>query len=412
MPVRLVETTAACPHPKKQSMVDSYTVLELASVLAGPSVGQFFAELGATVIKIENPRTQGDVTRRWTAPGETPPDSRSAYFCSCNAGKQSVAIDLSTDAGQALLHELAADADIVIANYRPGRAQALGADPDTLRTLNPALLYGHITGYGPDNPRPGYDAVIQAESGFMAMNGAADGPPTKMPVALMDVLAAHQLKEGLLVGLLRRTQTGQGGYVPVSLMQAAVSGLANQATNYLVAGHVPQRMGSAHPNIAPYGTAYPTADGSAIVLAVGTDRQFAALCKVLERPDLATDDRFATNAARVAHREALNAVLRPAIKKHPRDELLEALQARTIPAGAVRTLPEVFARPQAQAMVVQNDDPAHPPGLRQSATHASTPSLLPPPRYAAHTADVLSNQLGCTSDEIAALQADEVVVCT
>lgn len=392
-------------------MLHDCTVLELASVLAGPSVGQFFAELGATVIKIENPRTQGDVTRRWTAPGEAPPDSRSAYFCACNAGKQSVAIDLSTDAGQALLHELAADADIVIANYRPGRAEALGADPGTLRALNPALLYGHITGYGPDNPRPGYDAVIQAESGFMAMNGAADGPPTKMPVALMDVLAAHQLKEGLLVGLLRRTQTGQGGYVPVSLMQAAVSGLANQATNYLVANHVPQRMGSAHPNIAPYGTAYSTADGSAIVLAVGTDRQFAALCEVLERLDLATDDRFATNATRVAHREALNAALQTAIRTHPRNALLDALQARTVPAGAVRPLPDVFADPHAEDMVIRSDDAAHPPGLRQYAADAPTSQMHPPPRYAAHTECILRDRLGRCTDDINALVDAGAVVC-
>jgi len=248
-------------------MIESCTVIELASVLAGPSVGQFFAELGATVIKVENPQTQGDVTRRWTLPHETPADDRSAYFCCCNYGKQSVALNLRTETGQTVLHRLVAEADIVIASYRPGQAAALGADAGTLRNLNSALLYGHITGYGPDNPRPGYDAVIQAESGFMAMNGSADGPPTKMPVALMDVLAAHHLKEALLVGLLRRTQTGQGAYVPVSLMQAAVSGLANQATNYLNTGHVPRRMGSAHPNIAPYGTAYETAD-TPVVLAV------------------------------------------------------------------------------------------------------------------------------------------------
>ena len=393
-------------------MFASYTVLELASVLAGPSVGQFFSELGATVIKIENPRTQGDVTRRWTVPGETPPDNRSAYFCSCNAGKQSIAVDLSTEAGQALLHDLVADADIVIANYRPGRAEALGADFDTLRKINPALLYGHITGYGPDNPRPGYDAVIQAESGFMAMNGASDGPPTKMPVALMDVLAGHQLKEGLLVGLLRRTQTGQGGYVPVSLLQAAVSGLANQATNYLVAGHVPKRMNSAHPNIAPYGTTYPTADGSPVVLAVGTDRQFVALCDVLGRPDLATDHRFATNADRVDHRDALNASLRPAIRQQQRNELLKALQARTVPAGAVRILPEVFADPHAETMVIRSDDTAHPPGLRQYAIEAPEHSISPPPRYAAHTAAVLHDCLGRSTDEIKTLEEDGTVVCT
>jgi Predicted acyl-CoA transferases/carnitine dehydratase len=168
---------------------------------------------------------------------------------------------LSTEARRTLLHELTEDTDVVLASYRPDTAEALGADYETLSSVNPDLVYGHVTGYSPDRERAGYDAVIQAESGFMHMNGTADGPPTKLPVALVDVLAAHQLKEGLLAALLRREQGG-GAYVPVSLLQSAVSGLANQVTNWLVAGHRPQRMGSAHPNIAPYGTSFPTASRS------------------------------------------------------------------------------------------------------------------------------------------------------
>lgn len=375
-------------------MVASYTVLELASVLAGPSVGQFFAELGATVIKVENPRTQGDVTRRWTLPHETLRDDRSAYFCCCNYGKQSLALDLRAERGQAVLHRLAAESDIVIANYRPGQAQALGADPDTLRAQNPALVYGHITGYGPDNPRPGYDAVVQAKSGFMAMNGYADGPPTKMPVALMDVLAAHHLKEALLIALLRRTQTGTGAYVPVSLMQAAASGLANQATNYLHTGHVPQRMGSAHPNIAPYGTAYETAD-TPVVLAVGTDRQFEALCTILQCPALAHEARFATNRARVRHRTALDEALRPKLAVQPAAALLQALHEHGVPAGAVRTMPAVLSDPHVAPMTLgtrEEEDEAGVPGLRQVAPETAGSSgkdLTPPPRYAADTAAVL-----------------------
>ncbi len=393
-------------------MIESCTVLELASVLAGPSVGQFFAELGATVIKVENPGTDGDVTRRWTLPHETLSDDRSAYFCCCNYGKQSVALDLRTERGQDVLHTLVTEADIVIANYRPGQAAALGADADTLRRINPALLYGHITGYGPDNPRPGYDAVIQAESGFMAMNGSADGPPTKMPVALMDVLAAHHLKEALLVGLLRRTQTGQGAYVPVSLMQAAVSGLANQATNYLNTGHVPQRMGSAHPNIAPYGTAYETAD-TPVVLAVGTDRQFAALCDVLGCPARAEEKRFATNAVRVQHREALDAVLRPRLAEQSADALLTALHQRGVPAGAVRTLPAVFNDPHAAAMTLETDDASHPAGLRQTTFGSvpELPALRPPPRYAADTRAVLRNRLGYDDTAITALLENGIIAC-
>jgi len=392
-------------------MLSDLCVLELASVLAGPRVGQFFAELGSTVIKVENPRTRGDVTRRWTLPGETPADDRSAYFCCCNYGKQSLALDLTAEAGQGVLHALVSQADIVIASYRPGTADKLKADPSTLRALNPALLYGHITGYGPDTPRAGYDAVIQAESGFMAMNGAPGGPPTKLPVALMDVLAAHQLKQALLVGLLQRTTTGRGGYVPVSLMQAAVSGLANQATNYLVAGHVPQRMGSAHPNIAPYGTPYPTADAAAVILAVGTDRQFRALCAVLGVPEVASDARFATNAARVEHRAALDEVLRRAIGAQEQAPLLEALHARHVPAGAVRTLPDVFADPHVAPMVHQAEDAEAPLGLRQVPPGAllDAATLRPPPRYGADTAAVLRTYAGLDADSISELVRAGVV---
>ena len=381
-------------------MFDDLLVLELASVLAGPSVGQFFAELGATVIKVENPRTDGDVTRQWTAPGEeSVKDDRSAYFCCCNHGKQSIALNLSTEDGQAILHDLARDADLVLASYRPGTAEALGADYETLSGLNPDLIYGHITGYGPDRTRAGYDAVIQAESGFMHMNGPSDGPPTKLPVALMDVLTAHQLKEGMLVALLRRTHGEGGAYIPVSLIQSAVSGLANQATNWLEAGHSPQRMGSAHPNIAPYGTPYDTADGPPIVLAVGTDRQFAALCDVLDRPDLADAPIFATNAQRVAHREDLQSVLSNRIRQFEHDALLTTLDERGVPAGTVHDVPAVFDQSEAQEMALTADD--GPAGLRQTAfphPNGSAASLAPPPHYAEHTTTILQDRLGCSTE--------------
>ena len=388
-------------------MLNDLLVLELASVLAGPSVGQFFAELGATVIKVENPRTEGDVTRRWAAPNmteEEESDDRSAYFCCCNHGKQSIALDLSTEEGQNLLHELAREADVVLASYRPGTAEALGADYDTLSDVNPDLIYGHVTGYGPERSRAGYDAVIQAESGFMHMNGQADGPPTKLPVALMDVLAAHQLKEGLLVALLRRERGSDGAYVPVSLFQAAVSGLANQATNWLVAEHNPQRMGSEHPNIAPYGTPYDTADGPPIVLAVGTDRQFEALCEALNLPDLADNPNFATNAKRVEHRDALNRVLEARFAHFESEPLLDALHDRNVPAGTVNDVPAVFDQPTAQKMVLNPD--GEPAGLRQTAfphPDDDAPSLAPPPHYAEHTTDILRDRLGHTAEEVQSL---------
>ena len=335
-------------------------ILELASVLAGPQVGQFFAELGAEVLKIESPA--GDITRTWKtsaetaaaagapAPGEAPV---SAYFSASNWGKQSLVLDLSTAAGQAGLHRLAAQADIILASYKPGDAEKLRADYATLAAHNPRLIYGHLTGYGPDNARAGYDAVLQAEAGFMHLNAPGPGqPPQKMPVAMVDLLAAHQLKEGLLTALFRRERTGRGALVQVSLLDSALSALANQAATYLVTGHDPQPLGSGHPSIVPYGTVYRAAHGRQLVLAVGSDGQFRQLCAVLERPEWATDARFQTNAARVAHRAALEALLAERIAAVDGDALLAGLERRAVPAGAVRPVGEALRLPSAAGMLL------------------------------------------------------------
>ena len=398
-------------------MFSDLLVLELASVLAGPSVGQFFAELGATVIKVENPRTGGDVTRRWHAPNSetggpgSSRDDRSAYFCCCNAGKKSVALDLSTEGGQEVLHAFIPHADIVLTNFRPGTASRLGADAPTLRRLNTSLIVGTITGYGEDDDRAGFDAVIQAESGFTYMNGEPDGEPVKLPVALMDVLAAHQLKEGLLVKLIERMQTGHGGVVSVSLLQSAVSGLVNQATNYLVAGHVPERMGSAHPNIAPYGTLYPTADGHSIVLAVGTDRQFRSLCDVFGLDDLPDDPDYSTNARRVANRDALDWILRSCTEQIHTEVLLSALDEANVPAGRVRAMPQVFEQAPADAMVLHPSTDAHPPGLRQTAFPRPDDAapVSPPPHYGEHTRTVLREYLELSENDFKILESDGAI---
>jgi crotonobetainyl-CoA:carnitine CoA-transferase CaiB-like acyl-CoA transferase len=229
-----------------------------------------------------------------------------------------------------------------------------------------------------------------------------------MPVALMDLLAAHQLKEALLLGLIRRERTGEGGYFTVSLMQSAVSALANQATNWLVGGHIPQRMGSAHPNIAPYGTVYHTTDDEAILLAVGTDRQFQRLCSVLGLDGLPNDERFATNAARVRHRGALDKHLTPAIARWTRDELLDELESQSVPAGAINDMRQVFEQPLAQTMTMPFNDA--PTGLRTTAFEMDpTDNLLPPPHYAAHTEAVLRERLGCSADQIRQLARDGAV---
>ncbi|MCP2045829.1 CaiB/BaiF CoA-transferase family protein [Pontibacter sp. HSC-36F09] len=365
-------------------------VLELASVLAGPSVGQFFAELGATVVKLENAGTGGDVTRTWKLAGEQGGQDASAYFSAANWGKLSIGLDITQPQALEAVHKLAAKADVVIASYKPGDAEKLLVDYHTLAQLNPNLIYGHITGYGLEDQRAGYDAVIQAESGFMYMNGSPDGPPTKLPVALMDILAAHQLKEGILTALLQRERTGKGCYVQVSLFDAAVSALANQGTNYLVAGHSPQRMGSEHPNIVPYGSVYTCRDGLHLVLAIGDDRQFRRLCQVLGDAALADNPDFATNGARVRNRSAVNQQLKQLISQHERDGLLGELHRLHVPAGAVNSVPEVFEQLQARRMLLTQ--PNGPSGIRQVAfvmegTTAET--VTPPPAFAQHQDQVM-----------------------
>lgn len=360
-------------------------VLELASVLAGPSVGQFFAELGATVVKLENAVTGGDVTRNWKLSGEQGSQGVSAYFSAANWGKRSVGLDITQPQALEVVHQLAAKADLVIASYKPGDAEKLQVDYRTLTQLNPRLIYGHITGYGPEDERAGYDAVIQAESGFMFLNGSPDGPPTKMPVALIDVLAAHQLKEGILTALLQRERSGKGSYVQVSLFDAAVSALANQGTNYLVAGHNPQRMGSEHPNIVPYGRVYTCKDGLPLVLAIGDDRQFRRLCQALGDSALAERPEFATNSARVRHREAVNEQLEKLIGQHERQCLLQELHRLHVPAGAVNSVPEVFEQPQARRMLLTQ--PHGSSGIRQVAfvmEGTGVDTVTPPPTFGQH----------------------------
>ncbi len=260
-------------------------------------------------------------------------------------------MDLADSNQKEQLYELVKTADLVIASYKPNDAEKLGVDYKTLSQLNPNLIYGKITGYGEADERVGYDAIIQAEAGFMFMNGQPNSIPTKMPVALVDVLAAHQLKQALLLAIIERLQTGKGSEVSVSLFDAAVSALVNQATNWLNAFHVPQQMGSEHPNIAPYGTLFRTKDDKWLILAVGTDKQFHVLCGVLE---LEMEEKFQTNAQRVIHRKELNEKLAKEISKHNLEILLSQLQKAKIPAGSVNSVPQVFETPQAKSIMLQS----------------------------------------------------------
>ncbi len=342
----------------QESFFKGLKVVEFASVLAGPAVGMFFAELGAEVIKIENKTTGGDVTRNWKLPGEHPQAQHSAYFCSVNWGKQHLFLDLNASDDQQTAIRLALQADVVLSNLKPSSARRLGIDAEALRRQNPGLIYAQLTAFAdPEDESPAFDVVLQAEAGFLYLNGEPGCPPVKMPVALIDLLAAHQLKEGILLALLRRQQTGQGGFVSVSLLESALASLANQASNYLMTGQVPQPMGLRHPNIAPYGDCYRCADGQALLLAVGTERQFQHLCRCLALDDLSDQPDFASNSLRVKNRERLNEALQAVFIEKNLDAWIALLRAQAVPAARIRTMPAVFELPAAQAMILEEPLP-------------------------------------------------------
>lgn len=383
-------------------------VLELASVLAGPAVGQFFAELGAEVTKVENIKTGGDVTRTWKVSGENT-DDRSAYFCSVNWGKRSIALDLSRKEGQEIVQQLSRLSDIVIASYKPGDAEKLGVDYTTLSKENPRLIYGQISGYGPHNPRVGYDAIIQAEAGFMYMNGETGAPSLKMPVALMDVLAGHQLKEGILLAMLERHHTGMGKHVEVSLIQSGIASLVNQATNWLIAKKLPTKKGSAHPNIAPYGDVFKTADQKEVILAVGSDSQFRSLCQVLSLEYLASDAKFITNATRVVNRNELIASLRDAIERITSTTLLGDLTLANVPAGIVNDMRDVMDLPEAREMILSSEGISSVKTIAFHGFSESEAHFLPPPHFGEHTREVLEEFLKISSDAMEKLVLMKVI---
>jgi crotonobetainyl-CoA:carnitine CoA-transferase CaiB-like acyl-CoA transferase len=332
-------------------------VIELANVLAGPAVGMFFSELGAEVIKIENKLTNGDVTRSWKLAQEDPSALSSAYYASVNWNKKSIMLDLTSEAEKKRVYELIKTADIVITNYKPGDDIKLAMDYDTIKKIKPDIIYASITGFGDHVKRTAYDLILQAETGFMFMNGTLESGPVKMPVALIDILAAHQLKEGILVALIKRLKSGIGSKVSVSLYDSAIASLANQASNWLMTGHDPQRIGSLHPNIAPYGEIFTTKDQKQIVLAIGNNKQFKLLCEILGVNDICNDPRFITNIERVKNRKELFNNIQPAFNKLSSETIIADLIASDIPAGIIRSVKEVFNDEQAKSLInVQNSD--------------------------------------------------------
>lgn len=326
-------------------------IIELAGVLAGPSVGHFFAELGASVLKVENPKTNGDVTRSWKLKTEDPKEATSAYFWSVNSGKKFLSLDITIPSQLQKLHALVKDADIVITNYKAGDEQKLQVDYATLSALNPGLIYASINGFGYNSPRSAYDLILQAESGFMSMNGEPNSQPLKMPVALIDLLAGHQLKEAILIALLKRYKSGNGAHITVSLFDSAIASLANQATNWLIGKQLPKPLGSIHPNIAPYGELFETKDNQLVTFAIGSNKQFRQLCELIQYASLASDARYANNQLRVNNRSQLYALLYDYIKQFSFKDLFEHCLEREIPIGKVRNLKEVFELPEAREMI-------------------------------------------------------------
>jgi crotonobetainyl-CoA:carnitine CoA-transferase CaiB-like acyl-CoA transferase len=332
--------------------VKGIKVIDASTVLAGPSVGMYFAELGAEVIKVEHPKHR-DVTRSWKLPSEAKDASVSAYFSSVNFGKDYVTLDLKDTTDRSVFSELLAEADILLMNFKRSDYEKFGLTDDHLTSQYPELIVGKISGYGTESDRVAYDLIIQAESGFMSMNGQANGPPTKMPVAFVDVLAAHHLKEAILLALYSREKTNSGVVINVSLHDAAVSSLVNQASNYLMAGHIPQRIGSKHPNIAPYGELFTTEDDKTITFAIGSDSHFAKLCETLKVSDLSSDSRFESNQKRVENRQELFDLLKVEVSRSNSEDLLQQLQDLNVPAGAVKNLEEVFSGDQAQSLILE-----------------------------------------------------------
>lgn len=335
-------------------------VVELARILAGPWTGQTLADLGADVVKVESP--QGDDTRGWGPPfvrDDAGNDRDAAYFHACNRGKRSITVDFRTEEGQEVVRRLVADADVLIENFKVGGLAKYGLDYDSLKKVNPKLVYCSITGFGQDGPyahRAGYDFMIQGMGGIMDLTGEPDGAPQKIGVAFADIFTGLYGVIGVLAALRRRDETGEGEWVDMGLLDAQVGVLANQALNYFVSGTAPKRLGNAHPNIVPY-QVFPAKDGH-LIIAVGNDGQFRKLCGVLGRPDLAVEARFATNAARVASRSELVPILAAETQTRTRDDLLAALEGEGVPAGPINSVEDVFADAQVLHRGLKVDLPA------------------------------------------------------
>ena len=397
-------------------------VLDLSRILAGPWAGQILADLGADVIKVERPGP-GDDTRGWGPPwikdDQGQDTSVAAYYLCANRNKRSITVDITQPEGQDIVRRLAAQSDVVLENFKLGGLKQYGLDYDSLKAVNPRLVYCSITGFGQDGPyapRAGYDFLIQGLGGLMSITGRPDGEPgagpMKVGVALTDILTGLYATNAVLAALAWREQSGEGQYIDMALLDVQVACLANQAMNYLATGSNPRRMGNAHPSIVPYQD-FPTADGH-MILAIGNDGQFVRFCEVAGRPELAADVRFATNRARVENRAELIPLLSEITATRTTAEWIGQLEARAVPCGPINGLAEVFADPQVQARGLAVKMP-HPeagevPLVASPIRLSKTPVEYrrAPPLVGEHTDEILAD-LGVDAAGIAGLRERGVV---
>jgi len=397
------------------SALENLRVLDLTRVLAGPWAGQLLGDYGADVVKVERPG-QGDDTRQWGPPWL---GSESAYYLSTNRNKRSITVDIRTASGQRLIRELANEADVLLENFKTGTLQRYSLDPETLMTANPGLVICSISAFGQSGRRaedPGYDAMIQASGGLMSITGPAEdepGGPQKVGVAIADIMAGMYATTAVLAALHARAETGRGQRIDVPLYDSQVAWLANQNMNYLVGGVVPQRMGTAHPNLVPY-QAFATRDGN-LMLAIGNDRQFGDCVDILGAPELAQDSAYASNSARVENRADLVAILQSALRRESTAFWLEAFGARGVPAGPINDIGEVLSNDHAQerrlVRHLENGAGDQVPTVANPVTLDETPVRYEraPPLLGEHTEEVLQEWLGYSAQMIAALRNDAAI---
>ncbi|UUX95015.1 CaiB/BaiF CoA transferase family protein [Aquabacterium sp. J223] len=418
----LFHAPAAAGGEAGAGLLSHVRVLDLSRILAAPWAGQVLADLGADVIKVERPGS-GDDTRSWGPPFLKDADGRdtreAGYYLAVNSGKRSITVALDKPEGQRIVRELAARSDVVLENYKAGTLARYGLDAASLHAVNPRLVYCSVTGFGQTGPRrdqPAYDFLIQAMGGLMSVTGERDGRPgagaQKVGVPIVDLMTGMYAAVAVLAALARRERSGQGETIDIGMLDVQVAALANQAMNYLVSGNVPRRNGNAHPNIQPQDV-YACADGE-FILVVGNDGQFSRLCDVLQRPDWALDERFATNAQRVRNLATLSPLLREAFVRWPREALINALDAVGVPCGPINNVAQVFADPQVVARGMLQKV-AHPSGA--SLPLVSSPMRFGgrppaprrvPPGLGQHSEQILA-ELGYANERIADLRAREVI---